>query len=58
MLVELEITEEHTEGHYVRIDTNPSVPIVSDNVNLDTRGFSGALRRARLFFSLAIGCNL
>jgi hypothetical protein len=41
----------------VRVDTNPSVPIVSDNVNLDTRGFAGALR-ARLIFSLAMGRNL
>lgn len=38
----------------MRVDANPSVAIIGNNVNLDTRGFAGALR-ARLFFSLAVG---
>jgi hypothetical protein len=32
--------------------------IISDNVNLDTRGGLAGGLRARLFFSLAIGRNL
>jgi hypothetical protein len=35
----------------VRVDSYPSVPIISDNVNFDTRGLAGALR-TRLFLPL------
>jgi len=55
----LEITRRRAqEGHYVRVDTDPCMAIIGDNVNLDTRGGLSGILRARLFFSLAVGRNL
>jgi len=49
----------HRRGHYVRVDTDPSMAIIGDNVNLDTRGGLSGILRARLFFSrLAVGRDL
>lgn len=39
----------------MRVDTDPSMAIIGDNVNLDTRGDLSGILRARLFFSLAVG---
>jgi len=39
----------------VRVDTDPSMAIIGDNVNLDTRGGLSGILRARLFFCLAVG---
>lgn len=39
----------------MRVDTDPSMAIIGDNVNLDTRvGRPSGILRARLFFSLAV----
>jgi hypothetical protein len=45
---------EGTRRVNVRVDSYPSVPIISDNVNFDTRGLAGALR-PRLLFPLDMG---